>query len=120
MSRTKILLVNGDATVQHLRALMLRMRGYDVDTAATLDAAHEKISDRKHQLVIVDVGHFAGLGLTFCEEVKKKHPELKVLMQANGNVSSDPDSCPDKVISRQEGPQHFINEVESILQTASS
>jgi DNA-binding response OmpR family regulator len=35
----RILLVNGYTTAQHLRALMLRMQGYHVDTAADLNAA---------------------------------------------------------------------------------
>ncbi|SRR5579859_3012550 len=118
MSRTRILLVNGDATVQHLRALMLRMRGHFVDTAATLDAAHAQILSRSYDLVIVDVGHFAAPGLEFCEQIKKNSPDLKVLMQVNDNVFLDRHSCPDKVVYKQEGPQTFIHEVETLLQAA--
>ena len=42
--KSRILLVDGNSTVQHLRALMLRMRGYNVDTAVDLDAARTVIS----------------------------------------------------------------------------
>ena len=119
MSRVRILLVNGEPTVQHLRALMLRMKGYYVDTSATLEAAQDQVFERPYNLVIVDVGHFAAPGLEFCEEIKKKSPDLKVLMQVNDNVFLDRHSCPDSVVSKQEGPQNFIKEVETLLQAAS-
>lgn len=116
----RILLVNGYTTVQHLRALMLRMQGHHVDTAADLDAARSVIAaDCGYDLVIVDVGHFAEPGLEFCEELKRTHSSVKVLMQVDGNLFLDRDSCPDKVVSKQDGPQHFVLEVERMLQTSS-
>jgi DNA-binding response OmpR family regulator len=123
MSRAKrvprILLVNGDNTVQHLRALMLRMEGHRVDTAADLHAARAVLAAaREYDLVIVDVGHFAGPGLDFCEEIKKRYSGQKVLMQVDGNLFIDRDSCPDKVMSKQDGPQQFVAEVERMLQAS--
>ena len=86
---SRILLVNGDNTVQHLRALMLRMEGHHVDTAADLHAARAVLAvARKYNLIIVDVGHFAGPGLDFCEEIKKKYSAQKVLMQVDGSTCS--------------------------------
>jgi DNA-binding NtrC family response regulator len=125
MSRAKrdhrILLVNGYTTVQHLRALMLRMQGYRVDTAADLNAARAVIAtSRGYDLVIVDVGHFAEEGLAFCEELKKKHSAVKVLMQVDGNLYLHRESCPDKVLSKQEGPKHFVDEVERMLEPSES
>jgi DNA-binding NtrC family response regulator len=118
-SSRRILLVNGYTTVQHLRALMLRMQGYSVDTAADLTAARAVIAaSRSYDLIIVDVGHFAEEGLAFCDEIKKKHSRLKVLMQVDGNLYLDRESCPDKVVSKQEGPKHFIDEVERMLQAS--
>jgi DNA-binding response OmpR family regulator len=118
-SNRRILLVNGYTTVQHLRALMLRMQGYHVDTAADLNAARAVIAtSRNYDLIIVDVGHFADEGLQFCEELKTKHSELKVLMQVDGHLYLDRESCPDKVVSKQEGPKHFVDEVERLLQAS--
>jgi len=113
----RILLVNGYTTLQHLRALMLRMEGYSVDTAADLESARAVITtSRAYDLVIVDVGHFAEQGLSFCEEVKQRHPVLKVLMQVDGHLFLNRESCPDKVVSKQEGPKHFVDEVERLLE----
>ncbi len=114
--KARILLVDGDNTVQHLRALMLRMQGYEVDTAADLLAARAVIvAARRYDLVIVDVGHFAGPGLEFCEEIKKRYPQQKVLIQVDGQRHPGRESCPDQVVSKQEGPYHFVAEVERLL-----
>jgi DNA-binding response OmpR family regulator len=116
---SRILLVDGDTTVQHLRALMLRMQGYNVDTAIDLDAARTVISAAPvYDLLIVDVGHFADPGLEFCEEIKQRHPHQKVLMQVDGHLYLGRESCPDKVVSKQEGPHHFVEEVERLLLTS--
>ena len=114
--KSRILLVDGDSTVQHLRALMLRMQGYNVDTAVGLEAARTVISAAPvYDLVIVDVGHFADPGLEFCEEIKQRHPHQKVLMQVDGHIYLGRENCPDKVVSKQEGPNHFVEEVERLL-----
>ena len=114
--KCRILLVDGNSTVQHLRALMLRMRGYNVDTAVDLGAARTVISAvPQYDLVIVDVGHFADPGLEFCEEIKQRHPHQKVLMQVDGHTYLGRETCPDKVVSKQEGPSHFVEEVERLL-----
>jgi DNA-binding NtrC family response regulator len=122
MSRAKrsprILLVNGDNTVQQLRALMLRMAGHHVDTAADLRAARAVIAARRYDLVIVDVGHFAQPGLDFCEEIKTRHPGQKVLMQVDGHLFLNRETCPDKVVSKQDGPEHFVGEVQRMLQAS--
>lgn len=118
--KSRILLVDGNSTVQHLRALMLRMRGFNVDTAADLDAARTVISaGSQYDLVIVDVGHFAAPGLQFCEEIKQLHPHQKVLMQVDGHAYLGRDTCPDKVVSKQEGPHQFVEEVERLLPASS-
>jgi DNA-binding response OmpR family regulator len=116
--KTRILLVDGDSTVQHLRALMLRMQGYDVDTATDLDAARSVIAAAAahYNLIIVDVGHFAAPGLAFCEEIKRRHPHQRVLMQVDGHLYLGRESCPDKVVSKQDGPQHFVHQVQEMLE----
>jgi DNA-binding response OmpR family regulator len=117
--KTRILLVDGDSTVQHLRALMLRMQGYDVDAAPDLEGARAMIAaEPPYHLIIVDVGHLAAPGLEFCEEIKQRYPRQKVLMQVDGHLHIARDSCPDKVVSKQDGPQHFVHEVQRVLEAS--
>ena len=116
---TLILLVNGDNTVQHLCALMLRMAGHHVDTAADLHSARAVLSaGRRYDLIIVDVGYFAQPGLDFCEEIKTRYPGQKVLLQVDGHLYLDNASCPDQVVSKEDGPEHFMSEVERMLQAS--
>lgn len=113
-----ILLVNGDPTVQQLRALMLRMQGYRVDIADSLEDARLKMAERNYKLVIVDVGHFADDGLDFCEEIKSRDPHQKVLIHAEDRVFPVKSDCPDDVVPKQEGPLTFVKAVEQLLQVA--
>lgn len=113
-----ILLVDGDSTVQQLRALMLRMQGYRVDVAIGLDDARSKIAERKYKLIIVDVGHFADPGLEFCEEIKSKDPHQKMLIHAEDRVFPVKSECPDDVVPKQDGPMSFVKAVERLLQVA--
>ena len=115
MPRPRILLVNGDHTVQHLRALMLRLKGYEVDPASSINAARSKTDLFQYELVIVDVGHFADPGLEFCEELKQKYPDQKILMQVDYHLFLNRTTCPDKVVLKEEGPQSFVSEVEALL-----
>lgn len=86
-----------------------------MDTASNLEEARNLISTYQYQLVIVDVGHFADPGLQFCEELKQKYPNQKFLMQVDYHLFMHGNTCPDKVISREEGPQHFVSEVAKML-----
>jgi len=110
-----ILLVDGPPTVQHLRALMLRLEGHKVDTASDLASARDVLALRRYDLVIIDVGHFAQPGLDFCEDIKKRWPHQKVLMQADDRVYVQRDSCPDRVVSKQDNPRDFVQEVQLLL-----
>ena len=113
--RMRILLIERDPTVQHLRALMLRMKGYFVTGAANIDEAREKLDQGNYHLTIIDVGHFARPGIEFCEQIKKKYPRMKVLMQAEDSAIHPREKCPDIVVPKQEGPHTFITEVERLL-----
>ena len=113
--KPSILLVNGTATVQNLRMLMLRMRGYTVHGALSLNDARQLLTAKDYTLVIVDVGHFAKPGLDFCEEIREAHPHIKVMLQVEDNLLPFKHECPDKVIPKQVGPHAFVNEVEKML-----
>ena len=62
--------------------------------------------------------HLAAPGLEFCEEIKQRYPRQKVLMQVDGHLYLGRESCPDKVVSKQDGPQRFVQEVERMLEAS--
>jgi DNA-binding NtrC family response regulator len=110
-----ILLVDGDETLQGLRTLMLRLRGYRVERVATLDDARRSTAAQPFGLVLIDVQRFPGLGLEFCEEMKAAHPGIKVAFLANHTLYLPPQSCPDEVIARQDGPEQFLTQVDELV-----
>jgi len=42
----------------------------------------------------------------------------KILMQVDAHLFLERESCPDKVVAKQDGPHHFVNEVERLLQAS--
>jgi len=94
---------------------MLRMKGYFVTGASNIEEAREKLDEAIYHLTIIDVGHFARPGIEFCEQIKKKYPRMKVLMQAEDSAIHPREHCPDMVVPKQEGPHTFITEVERLL-----
>jgi DNA-binding NtrC family response regulator len=116
--KISILLVDGDETLQGLRTLMLRLRGYRVEHVGSLEAGREAADRGEFQLVIVDVQQFHAKSLDFCEELKAAHPGLKVAFLANHTLYLPPQSCPDEVISRQDGPEQFLAQVDALAEAS--
>jgi DNA-binding NtrC family response regulator len=116
--KISILLVDGDETLQGLRTLMLRLRGYHVEHVGSLDAGREAAAQKQFHLVLVDVQQFHSKSLDFCEELKAAHPGLKVAFLANHTLYLPPESCPDEVIARQDGPEQFLARVDELVEAS--
>lgn len=114
MSRKTVLLVDGDETLVKLRTLMLRLRGYEVERAANVEQARALLAINTYTAVIIDVRHDPGQALALCEEIKARHPRQKVALVANYTLYLPPLSCPDDVISRQDGPEQFLARVDNL------
>jgi len=110
-----ILLVDGDETLQGLRTLMLRLRGYHVDRVGTVDEARRRSAEKAYHLVIIDVQHHPDAGLELCEELKAGSPGLKVAFLADHTLYLPPQTCPDELIARQDGPEQFLSRVDELV-----
>ena len=110
-----ILLVDGDETLQGLRTLMLRLRGYHVDRVATLEDARRRAAEKPFHLVLIDVQRHPQAGLELCEELKATAPGLKVAFLADHTLYLPPETCPDDLIARQDGPEHFLRQVDELV-----
>jgi CheY-like chemotaxis protein len=113
-----ILLVNGDPTLQGLRRLMLRQRGYHVESVHTLDEALSLLAAAGYSLVMVDAGYDPTEAIEFCEQVKKLNPAQKVALLANHTLYLPSQACPDEVLSKQDGPEQFLTSVDQLIQQA--
>lgn len=110
-----ILLVDGDETLQGLRTLMLRLRGYHVEQASSPEAARRRAAESPFHLVIIDVQQHPDAGLQLCEALKASHTGLKVAFLADHTLYLPPNTCPDEFISRQDGPEHFLRQVDELV-----
>lgn len=110
-----ILLVDGDSTVQSLRALMLRLRGYNVERADSLPAARQRVADASFHLVLIDVQHHPDASLELCEELKASRPGIKVAFLANHTLYLPAATCPDEIIAQQDGPEQFLERVDELV-----
>jgi len=110
-----ILLVDGDETLQGLRTLMLRLRGYQVDRVSSLEEAARRNAEKHYHLVLIDVQQHPDPGLELCEQLKATSPGLKVAFLADHTLYLPPQTCPDQLIARQDGPEHFLRQVDELL-----
>ena len=113
-----ILLVDGDETLQGLRTLMLRLRGYRVERVESVESARQRAAEKTFDLVLVDVQHLPGSGLELCEELKAAQPGLKVAFLANHTLYMPPQACPDDVIAGDDGPEQFLARVDELVDAA--
>jgi CheY-like chemotaxis protein len=113
-----ILLVDGDETLQGLRALMLRLRGYRVERVPSIPAAEEKLAAGGFDLVLIDIRQFVKVAVEFCESAKATHPGLKIAFLADHTLYLSRESCPDDVIARQDGPEQFLRQVDELVRAS--
>jgi two-component system, NtrC family, nitrogen regulation response regulator NtrX len=88
---TDILIVDDEADIRELVAGILEDEGHGTRTAADADKALTAISDRRPQLVFLDIWLQGSRldGLALLEEIKADHPNLPVVMiSGHGNVET--------------------------------
>jgi DNA-binding response OmpR family regulator len=111
----KILLVDDESRIRDLRALILRGQGHVVQTAATLEEARAAWLPGKYSLIIVDLRRQPKEAMDFCEEIKQESPDQLVAFLTAPMIYVPSNSCPDDVIRQEEGPEEFVQRIQSLL-----
>jgi signal transduction histidine kinase len=75
----RILLVDDDAAVRDVTAAMLRDIGYEMEEAASGDAALAVLADKNFDLVVIDFAMPGMSGAELARRVRNRHPSLPVL-----------------------------------------
>lgn len=75
-----ILIVDDDTQVRQIVKIFLTRQGYEVDEVDNGADALWAIERNKPDLVLLDIGMPGISGLAVLQRVKKKHPDLKVIM----------------------------------------
>jgi CheY-like chemotaxis protein len=113
----RVLLVDDNELIRRLRATILGNLGHDVTQAETLEEAKNAWAPGRFHLVIVDLKNHVDEAMEFCDDLKKKWPDQLVAFLTPPTTDIEPNSCPDEVIPKEEGPAQFVRQVKELLAT---
>ena len=113
----KILVVDRDARLGHVRCLVLQSQGYQAICVTDIAAALNSWVAKKFDLVLVDVQHNPDAALQFCNDLKERDVAQLVALMSDHHVWVPPHPCPDDVIPRSEGPAGFVEKVRNLLES---
>ena len=89
MNPTKILIVDDELIMRESLAGWLERDGYDIDTAASGEAALEKIKDTRFDILLVDIKMEGMSGLDLLRYMSENDPDVAVVMiTAYGSIAT--------------------------------
>ena len=103
-------------TIRPLRDHVLRLKGFDVDSALTGKEALDRFWARDYDLVLIDVEGDGGIESAekLCADIKSAQPEQLVAFVCNWRVANLTD-CPDEIVRTEFDPAAFADGVQSIV-----
>lgn len=79
-----ILVIDDEEPIRQSLRLMLRMKGYAVDTADDGIAGLEALAGGSHVLVITDMRMPGPLGLEIVRQIRARSPEVRIIAMSGG------------------------------------
>lgn len=103
-------------TIRPLRDHVLRLKGFEVDSALTYKEGLSKFWGKAYDLVLVDVEGEGGVQSAehVCAEIKTAQPEQLVAFVCNWRVANLTD-CPDEIVRTEFDPAAFADGVNAIV-----
>jgi len=114
--RPTILHVCTRETIRPLRDQVLRLSGFEVDSALSHREAISMFWGHQYDLVLIDVEGENGINDAerMCSEIKTAQPEQVVAFVCNWRVANMTD-CPDEIVRTEFDPAAFAQGVSSIV-----
>jgi DNA-binding response OmpR family regulator len=114
--RKRIFHVSSRLNIMGLRDEILRMHGFDVDSAVYSRQAAEEVAEKDYDLVLIDVEADVRVqsAQELCDEIKKVHPLQHVAFVCNYRVAIDSE-CPDEIIRAEFNPEALVRGVQDAL-----
>ncbi len=75
-----ILLIDDEENLRRTLAMILTREGYQVDTAATVNEARQRLQHVTYDLTFLDLKLPDANGLTLLPDLRKSHPEMPVVV----------------------------------------
>ncbi|MGA2350446.1 MAG: response regulator [Terracidiphilus sp.] len=112
-----ILCIDDEELALTLRKLVLEMQGYQVLTARSATDAMQVLEVHDVDLVLADQVMPGGTGTELTRSIKKKWPDLPVILISGINEIPPDAIYADLFISKVEGPEVLCAKISSILST---
>ena len=107
MGTKNVLIIDGNAAMQKLRARVLRSRGVHVHTAkSAAEAALLWVPDF-FDLVLLDVRQRSKEAVEFWRTIRRQHPRQRISFLVGPPTYLSP-TCADEVIARGEVPEDWV------------
>jgi DNA-binding NtrC family response regulator len=115
--KKRIFHVSSRVNIMGLRDEILRMHGFDVDSAVYSRQAAEAVAEKDYDLVLIDVEADVRVqsAQELCDEIKKVHPLQHVAFVCNYRVNIDSD-CPDEIIRAEFNPEALVQGVQEAVE----
>jgi len=112
---TFILCVDDEQLPLTLRKLVLEVHGYQVLTASSAPDALRALSDHPVDLVLTDQIMPGGTGTELAQSIKKRWPDLPVILISGINEIPPDAMYADLFVSKVEGPVALCAKISAIL-----
>jgi CheY-like chemotaxis protein len=99
-----------------IRDQILRLAGYNVDSAENHEDALQKVRQRRYDLALIDIHgqHQVRDAEQLCEEIKTNDPDQRIAFACNWRVAILTD-CPDEVVRSEFDPVAFVSGVKAAV-----
>ena len=113
----RIFHVSSRLNIMGLRDEILRMHGFEVDSAVYSNQAADEVANKDYDLVLIDVEADVRVqsAQELCDQIKKVHPRQHVAFVCNYRVAIDSD-CPDEIIRAEFSPEALVRGVKEALE----
>ncbi len=117
----RILLVDDEASVQRTVAALLRARGFEVEVAASGEAALKVLATRPADLVVLDLGLPDLDGTEVCRRVRLESAAPVIVLSARASEADKVDALEigaDDYVTKPFGPEELLARVRAALRRA--
>lgn len=118
--QASILCVDDERNPLLLRTLVLKKAGFDVVPAMSAAEALEALDARSFDLVLTDVLMPGTSGTELAQEIKKRNPDLPVILFSGINELPADGACADLFVSKLEGPSVLCQKISEIIASKST
>jgi CheY-like chemotaxis protein len=112
-----VLIIDGDETMQKLRARVLRSRGINVHAAKSVTEAALLWVPDFFDLVLLDVRQRSKEAVEFWRSIRRQHPGQRMAFLVGPPTYLSP-TCADEVVTRDKLPEDWMQQSLSLVPVA--